>query len=186
MILPGGLRLDDVGQHTLDHVLAIVRVWTPDAGVIFVNRAWRDLTGTTLDQNLGGGWLHVVHPEDRAGVHAVLTAHVEGGTNDYRIKTAAGHSAAVHDVATALFDDDSTDVVGLVHTVTVRDPERTADAPPTMARWAHELRGPLNAILGWSDLLAGGENDAAVVQRGLEAIATNARQQARIIKRMTE
>ena len=54
-----------------------------------------------------------------------------------------------------------------------------------MGRWAHDLRGPLNAILGWSDLLAAGENDPEVVRRGLQAIASNARQQAQVIKRMT-
>jgi signal transduction histidine kinase len=56
----------------------------------------------------------------------------------------------------------------------------------SMSKWAHELRGPLNAILGWSDLLGGGENDAEVMQRGLKAIASNARQQAQIIKRMSD
>lgn len=186
MIMPGGLHLDAAGQHTLDHVLAIVRVWTPDGGVIYVNRAWRDLTGTTLEQNLGDGWLHAIHTADRGAVHAALRARPDSGSSDYRVQTPAGHVVPVHDAATALFDDTSRQLVGLVHTVTVRDPTTSVDAPATMSKWAHELRGPLNAILGWSDLLAAGENDAAVVQRGLEAIATNARQQARIIKRMTE
>jgi signal transduction histidine kinase len=55
-----------------------------------------------------------------------------------------------------------------------------------MAKWAHDLRGPLNAILGWSDLLSTGDAAADVLERGLKAIASNARQQALIIKRMTE
>lgn len=186
MIAPGGLRLDQVGQHTLDHVLAIVRLWTPGDGVVYVNRAWRDLTGTTLEQNIGDGWLHAVHDEDRAGLLSALRAHQGGGSIDYRVRTSDGSAVPVHDAATALFDEPSRQVLGLVHTVTLREPATTGDPARDMSRWAHELRGPLNAILGWSDLLATGENDAGVVQRGLQAIASNARQQARIIKRMTE
>jgi signal transduction histidine kinase len=186
MTSPIGLRLDAAGQHTLDHVLAIVRVWTPADGVIYVNRAWRDLTGTTLEQNLGEGWLHAVDTGDRAALVAALRGHPSGGTSDYRLQAFDGRTVPVHDAANALFDDTSRELIGLIHTVTVRDPASTVDAPPTMSKWAHELRGPLNAILGWSDLLAAGENDPAIVQRGLQAIASNARQQARIIKRMTE
>ncbi|WP_324882434.1 PAS domain S-box protein [Azospirillum sp.] len=32
---------------------------------VFVNRAWRELTGRTLAQELGQGWLSSIHPEDR-------------------------------------------------------------------------------------------------------------------------
>lgn len=186
MTSQSGLRLDAAGQHTLDHVLAIIRVWTPADGVIYVNRAWRDLTGTTLEQNLGDGWLHAVDGADRVALLAALRAHPGGGSSDYRVHASDGRAVPVHDAATALFDDTSRQMLGLIHTVTVRDPATSVDAAPTMSKWAHELRGPLNAILGWSDLLAAGENDPAIVQRGLQAIASNARQQARIIKRMTE
>lgn len=41
-------------------------VWTarPDGGVDFVNQAWRDYTGTDLDQAMGDGWWSAVHTED--------------------------------------------------------------------------------------------------------------------------
>lgn len=186
MSVSGGLRLDIAGQQILDHLIAIVRVWTPDDGVIYVNRAWRDFTGTTLEQNLGDGWLHAVHSPDRAALSAALRDHPDSRTSEYRVQASDGRTVPVHDAATALFDDTSRTLVGLVHTITIRDPDASVDAAPTMSRWAHELRGPLNAILGWSDLLAAGENDPGIVQRGLQAIASNARQQAKIIKRMTE
>jgi PAS domain S-box-containing protein len=186
MIAPGRLRLDQLGQLTLDHVLAIVRLWTPGDGVVYVNRAWRDLTGTTLEQNVGEGWLHAVHDEDRAGLLATLRAPQGGASIEYRVRTSDGGVVPVHDAATALFDEPTRQLLGLVHTVTLRDQAAPGDRAEDMARWAHELRGPLNAILGWSDLLAAGENDAGIVQRGLQAIANNARQQAKIIKRMAE
>ena len=65
-------------------------------------------------------------------------------------------------------------------------PEMDDACRARLSQWAHELRGPLNAILGWSDLLSAGEMTPDVLERGLKAIATNARQQALIIKRMTE
>ena len=46
---------------------------------------------------------------------------------------------------------------------------------------SHELRTPLNAILGWASLLSLGNADEAKLHKGLDAIARNARIQARII-----
>jgi len=177
------------GQRLLDHLSALVRVWTPEHGVVFVNRAWCELTGTTLDANLGDGWLACVHEADRAQVAASLagTAVATQVRADYRLHARDGQTVTVSDAPAPYTGDDERDVIGVIHTVMPQpsapvDPERAK----TMSKWAHELRGPLNAILGWSDLLSGGENAPDVVQRGLKAIANNARQQAGIIKRMTE
>lgn len=47
---------------------------------------------------------------------------------------------------------------------------------------SHELRTPLNAILGWSQLLLQKRSDdAAMLRKGLETIARNARAQAQLI-----
>lgn len=69
------------------------------------------------------------------------------------------------------------------YSVRVRELKRVADAKDEfLAQLSHELRNPLNAILGWADLLS---NDAqtlpAQVQRGIEVIERNARLQARLI-----
>jgi CheY-like chemotaxis protein len=47
---------------------------------------------------------------------------------------------------------------------------------------SHEMRTPLNAILGWAQLLRQGEMDEASVAQGMGAIERNARSQARIIE----
>ena len=169
-------------RRVLDQLVALVRVWTPTDGVVYVNRAWRDLTGTTLDDNLGEGWLRTIPAEDRAGV---LVAFASAGAThaDYRLTTPDGQTVGVRDTPSPWSGEHADDLVEVVHTITVRD---TAANVQTMSKWAHELRGPLNAILGWSDLLGSGENDREVIQRGLHAIANNARQQALIIKRMSD
>lgn len=177
------------GQRLLDHLSTLVRIWTPDQGVVFVNRAWCEMTGTTPADNLGDGWLSCIHEADRAGVVAALAGPASASQlrADYRLQSRDGQTIAVSDAPSPYTDDEGADVLGVIHTVTphptaASDPERTK----TMSKWAHELRGPLNAILGWSDLLSAGENAPEVIQRGLKAIANNARQQAAIIKRMTE
>lgn len=185
MNAPAPLDIDGMCQRTLDHLVALVRVWTPDAGVVYVNRAWRELTGSTLEENVGDGWLQAVHEEDRSRVLMVLAT--SGATRlSYRLRAADGTVVPVSDSAMAWTNEPSGQPSGLIHTVTAGAAGDAADPVRSMSAWAHELRGPLNAILGWSDLLSNGENEPEILQRGLKAIANNARQQAMIIKRMTE
>lgn len=46
---------------------------------------------------------------------------------------------------------------------------------------AHELRGPLNTLLGWATMLRARSSDGAALQTGLDVIERNARAQARMI-----
>lgn len=179
------------GQRLLDHVSSLVRVWTPAHGVVFVNRAWCELTGTTVGENLGDGWLACVDASDRPSVAATLAGPVSAAQvrADYRLRSRDGQLVPVSDAPSPYTEEGAPDVVGVIHTVTLHGSAPAPVAPDhakTMSRWAHELRGPLNAILGWSDLLSAGEAAPDVLQRGLKAIANNARQQAGIIRRMTE
>ncbi len=50
-----------------------------------------------------------------------------------------------------------------------------------LANLSHELRTPINAILGWSQLIKPGESSAADVAEAVEVIQRNARLQARLI-----
>jgi signal transduction histidine kinase len=51
---------------------------------------------------------------------------------------------------------------------------------------SHELRAPLNAILGWANILQSGAADAATVERGLATIERNARNEARLIEDLVD
>jgi len=51
-----------------------------------------------------------------------------------------------------------------------------------LAMLSHELRSPLNAIIGWLSLLRSRKFDAATTTRALETVERNARTQARLIE----
>jgi signal transduction histidine kinase len=55
-----------------------------------------------------------------------------------------------------------------------------------MATLSHELRSPLNAIIGWVHVLGSNPDDAAMRERAIEVIARNARQQARLIEEILD
>ena len=55
-----------------------------------------------------------------------------------------------------------------------------------LARVAHQLRTPLNALLGWASLLCGRRLDEAARARAIETIERNARIQARMIDELLD
>ncbi|MFB4317932.1 SpoIIE family protein phosphatase [Actinomadura sp. 21ATH] len=71
----------------------VVWVASPDGGVIDDAPEWRSITGQTLDDYATGGWLAVVHPEDRPRIEAVWRECVGDDRvfeTNYRIRTKSG------------------------------------------------------------------------------------------------
>lgn len=96
----------------------------------------------------------------------------EWSTTDLRILDELQASARTHE-ASRLAD----------LTARTRELQRVAEAKDEfLAQLSHELRNPLNAVMGWADLLL---SDAGKLEgqskRGLEVIQRNARVQARLI-----
>jgi PAS domain S-box-containing protein len=52
--------------------VAPVLVWVADAGgaCTFVSQGWLEFTQTRLEDNLGAGWLELMHPDDRGALRA--------------------------------------------------------------------------------------------------------------------
>ncbi|HEY9282981.1 MAG TPA: PAS domain S-box protein, partial [Pyrinomonadaceae bacterium] len=69
-------------------------VWSTDAdGMVEDMPEWRAITGQTLEEVRGRGWLDAIHPEDRARVAGVWDAALAALTLydvEYRIRSAAG------------------------------------------------------------------------------------------------
>jgi CheY-like chemotaxis protein len=65
-----------------------------------------------------------------------------------------------------------------------RDANRLKDE--FLATLSHELRTPMNAVLGWARVLRSTNADPGTRERGLESIERNARAQARLIEDLLE
>lgn len=70
-------------------------VWVSDAqgNVEWLNEKWCHVTGTTMEENLGDGWIKTIHPEDRASTMSnwrdgLVT--LAGVPAEYRMKMADG------------------------------------------------------------------------------------------------
>ncbi|GAA2584073.1 SpoIIE family protein phosphatase [Actinomadura fulvescens] len=71
----------------------VVWVAAPEGGVIDDAPEWRAITGQTPDDYARGGWLAVVHPEDRPRIEATWRECVEDDRvfeTNYRVKTKSG------------------------------------------------------------------------------------------------
>jgi PAS domain S-box-containing protein len=70
-------------------------VWIADAEgkIIYLNENWPRVTGTTYEENLGNGWVNVLHPEDRLTTVLSWNETIKGQQDqevEYRLKMADG------------------------------------------------------------------------------------------------
>ncbi|NUQ21867.1 MAG: PAS domain-containing protein [Gemmatimonadaceae bacterium] len=69
-------------------------VWSTDAnGIVEDLPGWRELTGQTVEQVRGTGWLDALHPDDRPNAERVwreAVQHRRAYANDYRIRRSDG------------------------------------------------------------------------------------------------
>jgi PAS domain S-box-containing protein len=86
------------GNEASFHVMADtapVMIWVSDANQLYsyVNKVWLEFTGRSLEQELGKGWLEMVHPEDLPKYletyHSAFEARREFRT-EYRLKRRDG------------------------------------------------------------------------------------------------
>src|ERR1022692_2446431 len=71
----------------------VVWVTTPTGAIAEDSPEWRWITGQTLEEYLGGGWLDAIHPEDRERVDRDWRECVQAGKvfdNRYRVRTKKG------------------------------------------------------------------------------------------------
>jgi PAS domain S-box-containing protein len=88
---------------------APVFIWMCDTEgqCVFVNKAWLDFSGRTLEQEIGGGWAEALHPEDRERGLADFEraiARRESFQAEYRVRRADGEYRWILDTGTPRFD----------------------------------------------------------------------------------
>src|SRR6202167_5010802 len=88
---------------------APVFIWMSgtDGQCEFVNKAWLDFSGRTLQQELGDGWTEGLHPEDRVQCLADLAQSIaarESFRAEYRMRRADGEYRWILDAGTPRLD----------------------------------------------------------------------------------
>lgn len=107
-------------------------VWVADGEgkVIWFNENWPRVTGTTLKENLGDGWVNVLHPEDRISTVLNWKETVEttdGTAAEYRLRMADG-SYRWHVSRAIPIRDDKNQIVRWVGTTTdIQDQKNARD-----------------------------------------------------------
>ncbi len=184
-------------------------VWTADNdGLIdYFNRRWHEYTGLAFEEIVGYGWEKVMHPEDVERCVQLWQEALKNGTpyeNEQRYLRAADGMYRWHLVRGLPFRDDSGNIVKWFGTCTdiheqkqieqerililereqaARQEAETANRikDQFLAILSHELRSPLNPILGWTKLLKNRKSDAATLSKALDTIERNVKLQIQLI-----
>lgn len=182
-------------------------VWRANCQGQFIEvRGWEEFTGQSVEELLAGS-KEAIHPDDlpkikQAWWHAVATKspyEVEhrirkyDGTYEYFIVRgipmldAEGQVSAWVGMTTNINERKQIEIERerlLERERRVREEAETANRikDEFLAVLSHELRSPLNPILGWVQLLQRGKYDEQTTQRALKVIERNAKLQTQLIE----
>jgi len=172
----------------------------------YVNERWYEFTGQRAEDAMGFGWTKVIHPQDIEAAMAGWTQALETGEYQQEIRyQKRDGSSCWHLVRGVPIKNEqgsiiqwfgtSTDIDDRKHLEAERNQllqlEQAARAQAEAANRSkdefvaivsHDLRSPLNAILGWVQLLRTRKFDAANLAKALETIERNARSQEKLLE----
>ncbi|MDF5710977.1 MAG: PAS domain-containing protein [Nostoc sp. S4] len=185
----------------------LVWIYNRDGECEHVNLRWHEFTGQTLEEAMGFGWTKVIHPDDiqvaiQGWTQALGTGELYQQEMRYQKRDGSYSWHLVRGVP--IVDEQgsiikwfgtSTDIDDRKHLEAERDrllqleqaaraqaesANRTKDEFVAMV--SHDLRSPLNAILGWVRLLRTRKFDEASLAKALETIERNARSQEKLLE----
>jgi len=97
---------------------APVMIWVsgPDKSCTYVNKPWVDFKGSTLERELGNGWLEGIHPEDVESSRETFFSSVEAKRPfemEYRLRRYDGEYRWIYDSGIPRFSSDGS-LVGFI------------------------------------------------------------------------
>ncbi|MBD2231446.1 PAS domain S-box protein [Phormidium tenue] len=183
-------------------------VWTANADGVLIdaNQRWCDYTGLSLEQIETAGWQAVVHADDipvlgqnwaiaqQQGSNYQAEGRMRRADGVYRwhlhqavpLKTKRGQILKWFGTATDIEDQKQLEQQRSQLLQQEQAARAAAEAASRtkdefLAVVSHELRSPLNPILGWATLLQNGTLDETKTQQALAVIERNAKLQTELI-----
>ncbi|MEH2071988.1 MAG: ATP-binding protein [Nostoc sp.] len=173
----------------------------------YFNNSWLNFTGRTIEQEMGNGWTQGVHPED---LQYCLDTYANAFDThqrlemEYRLRRFDGKYCWIFDVGVPRFTPEG-DFLGYIGSCIDISERKAAEAERDrllqleqaarteaeranrikdefLAVLSHELRSPLNPILGWASLLQTREFDQTALKKAIATIERNAKLQAQLIE----
>jgi PAS domain S-box-containing protein len=187
---------------------APVMVWMAgtDKLCTFFNKPWLDFTGRAIEEELGDGWTEGVHQEDYDRCQEIYFTSFEAREPfemEYRLRRHDGEYRWMLDHGIPRFSSggDFLGYIGSLIDITERkwaEAERDQLAREQVARAAaeaanrskdeflamvsHELRSPLNAILGYTRMLRSCPVDREAINNVIAIVERNAKAQLQIVE----
>ncbi len=184
-------------------------IWTSNAAGVtdYTNQRWCDYSGLTLEETIGDGWQKLLHPDDLEPTIQRWQESLQTGIpfeNEQRYKRASDATYRWHLVRAYPLRDNQGNIIKWFGTCTDIDDQKQieqqrarlleleqaarAEAEAAnnikdqfLAILSHELRSPLNPILGWTKLLRSRKLDPTATDRALDTIERNAKLQIQLI-----
>jgi hypothetical protein len=158
---------------------------------IYANKALIDFTGLTPHERLNPYW-RAVHPEDMPRLGRLwVSARRQGVTfeSQFRLRRADGQYRWLLARAVAEREEGGKIANWIVSAVDITAEREAREQAETanrlkdefLATVSHELRNPLNTIMGWTHLLRIGNVEPERAARALETIERNVRLQSALI-----
>jgi PAS domain S-box-containing protein len=155
---------------------APVMIWTSDLNkkTTYVNKRWLEYAGKTLEQQLGFGWLEIIHPDDRprlmetyeTGFNSRTTYHIE-----YRVRRHDGSYGWLLDTGTPRFDADGTFAGYIGSCVDITELKQAQDAQRATEAAERDQRVLAEALRDSAAALNSTLNTNEVLDRILEQVA---------------
>ena len=183
-------------------------VWIANTSgyLTYFNDRWFNYSGMESTGDTGSKWMDYVHPEDREKTKILWAHSISTGEPyeiQYRLRNEQGIYRWFMGRAVPIFNEKEsitqwfgtcTDIHDskvleeerdfiLASERSARDEVEKANRVKDefVATLSHELRGPLNAILGWVQIMASKKNDQQILLRGIDVITRNTQLQSQLI-----